>query len=333
MKVEKMLKDLLRPIVRPIKTKYEELWSKPILDKAAGKLKAFDNLDAPYIIVAVPGCLCELELCLRHIPEQQNLLIVDNGLPAWEKSWFNDKHQEIPVLELGNKMIDHARVLDMILDNFGKPFGILDYDCFVFEPSLFDELPKIESDVMMNVLFCQKDNQLEIKTPATFIAFLNTDLINQIKQRFDVNSQSKYFFEISKEVKNQLKLIGVDEEHQLEQYKSYFDTLQLWNALGLSLGYEVNFIKELNTREADGIFHVGAGSSHTSLKRYWAKRGTYFWRRALETCPYSDLQEQYYRKYGPMKTADIHEQVPGLVEELGNVYFENVEKIVSGWEK
>jgi len=333
MKVQKLLKNLLRPIVRPIKTKYEDLWSKPILDEAASKLKAFDNLDSPYIIVAVPGCLCELELCLRHIPIQQDLLIVDNGLTGWERSWFNDKHRQIPVLELGKKMIDHARVLDMILDNFGKAFGILDYDCFVFEPSLFDNLSKIESDVMMNALFCQTDNQLNIKTPETFIAFLNTDLINQIKQKFGVNSQSKYFFEISNEVRSQLKLIGVDKDHPLEQYKNYFDTTRLWTALGLSLGYKVNFIKELNTREADGVFHIGAGSSHTSLNRYWAKRGTYFWRRALETCPYSELQEQYYRNYGPMKTADIHEKVPGLVKELGNVYFENVEKIVARWEK
>ena len=82
MKVEKMLKDLLRPIVRPIKTKYEELWSNATLDKSAGEVKAFDILEAPYIIVAVPDSLCNLELCLPHIPKQQNLLIVGNCLPA-----------------------------------------------------------------------------------------------------------------------------------------------------------------------------------------------------------------------------------------------------------
>ena len=83
---------------------------------------------------------------------------------------------------------------------------------------------------MMNALFCQTDNHSNIKTPETFIAFLNTDLINQIKQKFGVNSQSKYYFEILTRLETNFKLIGVDKDHPLEQYKNYFDTSRLFDS-------------------------------------------------------------------------------------------------------
>ncbi|MGI6259095.1 MAG: hypothetical protein ACOYKC_04475 [Anaerolineaceae bacterium] len=324
---------LLRKIKQQLHQVYQKLLAhlaKERVIEETGKLRYIKD---PIFIVAMPGCLCELSLCLSFLTNDQAVVVINNGLSNWELGWLKEHLPNLQILQFSPYILDHAIILDFLLHSLENPFGILDYDCFVYELELIPQLQNLQKDELLSALFCQTDNDLGLQSPETFIAWLNPKLIKEIQKKYSVTSAGAYYSSLSEKVKNALKRIGIDEENPIEKYKGYFDTTRLWVCLGYSEGYKVRFVKSLNTRESDGVFHVGAGTSHSSLKRFWSRRGTYFWRRALETCPDEELKAYYYGKYGKMTTADILDEVPEIKKQLGDVYFENVEKIVSQWQE
>ncbi len=291
------------------------------------------HIKNPLFIVAMPGCLCELSLCISFLTNDQAIVIINNGLSNWELSWLKERLPNLQVIQFSPYILDHAIILDFLLHSLENPFGILDYDCFVYEPELIPQLQNLQKDELLSALFCQTDNDLGLQSPETFVAWLNPRPIREIQKKYSVTSAGTYYLPLSEKVKNALQKIGIDEENPIEKYKGYLDTTRLWVCLGYSEGYKVRFVKSLNTREADGVFHVGAGTSNSILKRYWSRHGTYFWRRTLETCPDEALKAHYYSQYGKMTTTDIINKVPEIKNQLGDVYFENVEKIVIQWQK
>lgn len=291
-------------------------------------IESIGALPTPFFIVAMPGCLCELILCVKHFNNKRPLVIIDNGLSDWEANWLRNWNHNLKTIQFASETLNHDLIIDTLINNFDSQFGILDYDCFIFDTDLLEKLDHLASDEMISALFCQTDNDLGLFSPETFIAVLNPTVIRPLQKEFSASSRAIYYDQLTPEQKSALLKIGIDRDHPIEKYKGYFDTTRLWVCLGYAKGLRVKFIKRLNTRDADGVFHVGAGTSHTNLNRYWTKRGTWFWRRALEECPYQDLREYYYQKYGPLTTQDVLKQVPEIKSQLGDVYFENVEKIV-----
>jgi len=298
--------------------------------KAKRHFSDLPNLENPFFIIGIPGSLCEVNLCLKFIPDDQPIIFVANGLDKWESTWVKNNLQVGGLMKIG-KMVAHAEILDLLFDMFRKPFGIIDYDCFVFEPSLFAKLTKIQEYTLLNAYFVHLNRKLNLDIPETFFMFFNTIVINKIRDWYNVGSALIHYNHLSNEVKQRLLVIGIDDTHYLEEHKDYFDTARLLIALGLAKGFNCNYMsrKHTLTKNYNEVFHVGAGHKTNRLNNIWNIRGTYFWRRSLETCKDRELQAHYYRKYGNLKSSEIPTLVPELCDQIGEAFFECVEKIVN----
>lgn len=288
------------------------------------------QLKNPFFIVGIPGSLCEVEICLKFLPEDQDVVFVANGLDKWELEWAKRNLHVDAFVIINRTVLRHGSVLDLLFEEYREPFGIMDYDCFVFDSTLFSRLTSIKEDTLLNATYGQMNRKLNLDIPETFIMFFNTPIISQIRKTYSVDSNLTYYSQLSDKVKQKLREIGIDRAHQPEDFKNYFDTAKLWISLGLAEGYRIGLIDRQYTltNDFEKVFHVGAGNKTDRLNSIWNVRGTYFWRRALETCRDKELQKRYYEKYGSLKSEDIPTLVPEFYEQIGKAFFEAVEKIV-----
>ena len=291
--------------------------------------KSIRGLENPLVIIGMSGCLHLVSLCLRFIPDRQKLIFVSNGLSDWENAWAKKNLRLDGYLKF-KKRYYHADVLDFLFSFFSDPFGIIDYDCFVFDPSFFEKFHELSSNSLLNSAFVHHNPLLSRNFPETFLLFFNTEIIKSIQKEFNVDSKPVNYSNLSNKVRASVGSIGITDNCYPEEYKNYFDTLRLWVCLGMAKGYECNFVSNYTNVSipGDAIYHVGSGSSNSDFKTPWRARGTFFWRRALEECGFPDLQKEYWDRFGDARAKDFVEQNPIIADQLSPGYFEQVEKII-----
>lgn len=320
---------LIKPIYRSLKQIRYEIATHRTKFRAYANFPDLSTIKNPYFIVGIPGCLHVVDLCLKYVPSDIEIVLVSNGLDRFECEWAR-ANLRVSVIIHVDKLLAHGDILDLIFDKFQQPFGILDYDCFVFDSSYFSRLKKIGNNSLFSTLFLHKNQTLGLKYPQTFLMYFNTPLINMVKTEFRVTSKTYYTHNISPGIWKQLKTIGIDQQHFPEEYKDYFDTLRLLLSLGYSKGFTSDFIEEIagNQQPNDRIFHVGGVSCMGIPKTKWGTRGVYLWRRILEASTDNALRERYWRKYGAMTASEFRKKNWIFSEKIGNEYFDFVEKII-----
>lgn len=289
------------------------------------------NLTTPFIIIGIPGTLCLVDLCLKFIPEDQDVVFVANGLDRWETNWAKN-NLGVDSFVVINKTLPHAQVLDLFFDHYQKPFGIIDYDCYVFEKSLYKRLKDIDSNTMMSSVYCYKNKELNLEMFETFIMFLNSPVINKVKRKFNVDSKVTTIEMLPARLKEKLLTLGIDQNHYPDLHRgSFFDTLRLIYLLGLTEGYRCNFPRKypFYSKDHSEIFHAGAGHKNWSLREIQNLRGTFLWRRALESCNYPELQNYYWKLYGDMRSKDVLTNAPDLSKRLGEKFHNAIENIIN----
>ena len=297
----------------------------------SSQLERLRPIESPFFIICLHGSLHLVDLCLKYFPANQKVVLISNGLSKWEIAWAKKNLKVDDFLFLPKRVV-HGVVLDLLIGSLEHPFGLLDYDCFVFNPSLFFRLSSINPQSMLNALFVYSNNALNLDFPESYMLFLNPKLIRAIQNKYGVNSKVIDYQSLSPQVKNKLLEIQIDDNHLPEGHKKYFDTMRLWIALGFADGYTCNFIERYPTVSdpSNEIYHVGCGSSHRlDVISKWEARGAYFWWRALESTNKWDLQQYYWHEFGKHKSQDVLIRNPDTVGKLGKNYFDQVETIIS----
>lgn len=314
-----------------IKERYEILRTQSLFPK----IKPINN---PIVIVVVPGSLAQAYLNIKILPKSQQVILFANGLDEFEIDWARRHLPQVNLVIHRPNMISHGKVIDLCINEIPESFGILDADCFVFDQDLLEEMIEVPDHSIWNACFARRtdrrtDNKWK-QTSETFFLFFNRDKVLKVMNRYSVSADYVRYINLPRRLRIKLEKIGIDAKRPLETDKpDYLDTTRILMALAKEEGYCVNFVREFTTKSSEGIFHVGAGHHHSNLDFYWNRRGTYFWRRVLETCPFNDLKDYYIKKYGSMTSDDIKRAFPDLERELGETYFINVEKIVDQWQK
>jgi len=321
---------MARSLYNKIKKLGADLYAKIIALPVGNQIRKIQNINSPFFIIAIPGSLHIVELCLHYVPSSQNIIIISNGLSQWEYEWSRDNLQYAGLVSI-SKILEHGQVIDIIINHYQKPFGILDYDCFVFNPSIYSKITDIDNNTMLNALFVHRNELMNLDIPETFILYINCELIKKIQTKYDVNSQIQKFHQVSKKAKVALENIGINEMNYPEEHKDYFDSLRLWYCLGILEGYKTNFLKRLPTvsSSSDDIFHVGGSSNKLNFNSKWVLRGSYFWWRVLETCRHKEIQKVYHERYGNYRSSDILRKNQDLSLQLEPEFFQQVEKIIA----
>lgn len=289
-------------------------------------------VDNPFFVIIMPGSLQILKKFMQYIPDAVNIVFIFNGLDNWEKNWVQSKYADLHSIVL-ETTLKHDTVIDLLIDRFRKPFGIIDSDCFVFDSRLFEEMQTISNRTMVNALFLYNNAQLNLDVPQTYFLYINPKPIAEIKARYHINSKPYKYEKLSKKIRKQISKIGIDSTHNPESFKPLFDTLRLIICLGLSDGYQVNYPRKYQSSLLPNqeIYHVGAVYCNDNIKRLTLFRGSYFWRLCLDKSHDPDLIDRYHRKYGSLTSQELLKSNLEFAEYSSTKNFvEFVEKIIDG---
>ena len=290
--------------------------------------KKLEDLKDPFFIVLIPGSLHIFEICLRFIPPSVNIVLVLNGLDQWERDYLSTKYI-YPSISI-REMTKHGKVLDLIFDNYQKPFGIIDYDCFVIDISLFERIKNIPNQSLMNAIFLYHDEVSHLDIPRTFFLFLNTPLIDEIRKRYHLTADSCVFQELSQEAKKQISKLGMNAQIKLMNNLTNFDTLHAILSLGFSKGLNVNFIERLDheTVSIDEVIHIGGISKPNEIHSMYSLRGALFWRKSLEANPSNELRQHYYELFGEKSSEELIKEHPERFKRISEEFLNAADHLI-----
>ncbi|PKO09626.1 MAG: hypothetical protein CVU40_10045 [Chloroflexi bacterium HGW-Chloroflexi-2] len=288
-----------------------------------------DIKDNTFFIIAIPGCLHILEICLKNIPNYINIIIVSNGLTGWEQTWLSKNLKFRKIIKIPF-LYPHGEVIDILIKNIDKPFGIMDYDCFVFDHNLFKEAIVISQNHQLNAFFCYKNKKIDLELPETFFLYINPYVYNQLMKKYRINCNITTYFDLPISVRKKIQKIGILKNQMPEDHKNYFDTLKVLIVLGIADGKKINFIRKFPTgfEPSNEIFHVGGSSDPNNYKNLWSLRGSYLWRFVLENHWDKELRKNYELKFGEKTTDKILDSYPESRKLIGNDFFIFVDNLI-----
>jgi hypothetical protein len=183
-----MLKEFLRPYYSPMIEFITGGAKKNLSQKLVKNNLKPDQLESPFFVVATQGNLHVVQLCLKYVPPNQDIVVILNGLEGWEKEWAFE-HLTSKGFIVFPFLIDHWMVIDYLLNWFSKPFGLLDEDCFVLDKDCFAKLQKFPERTSFASYYSYTNRKLNLTAPETMFLFLNTPVINEIKKKYRVSSK------------------------------------------------------------------------------------------------------------------------------------------------
>jgi len=316
-------------IYRRLYSLRSDLFAFLALTRTKTTLKALERLEKPIFIISIPGTLHLVELCQRFIPRGRNVVLIANGLSDWELVFARDKLARAEIIEIPH-MLEHGYVIDLLLAGLRQPFCLLDFDCFVFNQTLFAEMSEIPPGNMMNAVFSHHNPELNLYIPQTFMLTFDPQVIHPLQMKYHAPSKKQDLSIVSGRVRRKLTEIGVNPDHYPLEYMAYFDTLHLWYSLGVADGLKPNFVRNYpdNFSDYNEVIHVGSSSSNNKTHARYHMRGSYFWRRALEECPYPQLIAYYLSHFGSASSRELLQQNLTLASQFTSDFFTFIEEII-----
>lgn len=255
-------------------------------------------------------------------PPQVKIAIISNGLSSYENEWLKENIRCDQIIALSSVFL-HGDVIDLLVKNVEYPFGILDYDCFVFRPELFIEAANIEKNDQLNAFFYTANQSLNLEIPSTFFLFINAPVYRELMSKYRINCTHYAYYQLPLRVREKLRIIGIDGKHRPDSFKNYFDTLQALMMIGLVEGNSIKFKRKLPSRftPSDEVFHVGGVSDPNSYKHLWGVRGSYLWRLVLDHHPDDSLRRYYEGIYGVKSPSEVLDSFPNSRRKIGDDFF------------
>ena len=311
---------------------HQEFFDQILTRFSSRQIKDLPEMVNPFFVTGISGSLHIMNLALKYIPSNVDLVLILNGMEKWEQDWAKNHFEVKAVITMDSKRtLPHSAILDLLLDNYANPFGILDYDCFVFNQECFTAIQSFTANSVINSLFEYKYTNVNLRIPHTFFLFFNSQVIKRIKDKYGVNSSITDFRSgLNSTVLEGLNKIGINENNYPETNKKYFDTLRLLVCLAYSEGYSCNILDEFVTKpvENSDAFHVGGVANPNYYKSFWSMRGVYFWRRALEECKDLKIKQKYHEKYGFKRPEEVFEKSPEIKNQISQEFYNFIEGIV-----
>jgi hypothetical protein len=292
------------------------------------------SLTKPIYIIATPGNLPCVKLCLNHIPRDEECVVVFNGLEPWECSWAT-RHLKCSGFITLRKMVRHYHLIDYLISKNRSVFGIVDFDCFVFDETVFQILKDMPPTAAFSSFYGKCTNDLSIIFPETFLLYMDAEKLRKISRKYQANSTEKDWNSLSRKTRDALLGLGFDEKTLPENWKTYYDTSRALMALSLVENYTFHFpFGPRANSDNEFAIHIGYMASvpirGVYTKGWYQARGSYFWNRALESLTDKELKQAYTRKYGYTRPEDILERID---EEERRLFYKNdflgsVERII-----
>lgn len=317
----------LKSIEDKLQTLLRNRASKIFINSQLNQLSRHNNL---LFIIGLKGSLHIIQICLRYVPKTENVVLILNGMDPFEIEYVR-KNLKVARIVVVKEQLKHGEIMDYLFSNMKTNFGILDYDCFIIDPTYFQKIKQIKDNSMGNVLFMYHNPVLGLEVPLTHFMYFNTPLTRKIIKEYEIRCSIKYYKLLSDKIKQKMREIGIDENHLTEDFKDYLDTMRVLFSVGIAEGYPFHWIDRNVDNDADKnvVFHPGGVSDPRILHNRWRLRGSYFWQSALEKNPDKLLREYYSNIFGPLPSVLYLKEQMIIEGHTGPGFFNSVEKILT----
>lgn len=293
-------------------------------ENMVNKLNTFSN-KKPVFIIAMPGSLHILDLCLSFLPKQANIILILNGLCRWEETWVSHNLNCEWIIRT-NWVLDHPTIINKLFENIDYPFGIMDYDCFLINSDAYQQFVSVIHESLGNALFYQKLDHLKIFLPHTHALFFNTVRVKSIFKNYDIDARRIEYDQLPKKSQTVLQKIGVNTAC-LPEEDFNFDTLKVMILLGIANKIEFNRISNPDQPIA---LHIGCITNPENHSNRWSQRASYFWQLVLHNHKDKKLKCFYLDKY--LNLPDLSKLKKSLENDefTSPDFFNKVERILMG---
>lgn len=282
--------------------------------------EAFQRNHAPvggghFYLILMPGTLQFVVPCLSLLPAHMRVILIENGAAEWERQYLARAFPQHPIFKLltfPGSSLSHGTVLTLLLEWNEHPFGVLDHDCYVFDPSIFADLKFGERDCLVAV-FGNTAARVGIPYPETFFLYFNSTLLKPIMRRYGVDARA--YRTLPHTARDPLATIGVRDGVYLKEYHDYFDTLHVLLLLAIAEGLTVRYLQSV---DADSIAHLGSTSSgvaHTKDLMH-----SYVQLRFMELLKDVRVCHRYRRRTHPFRaSSEVRSLIPRAPEAVAKM--------------
>jgi hypothetical protein len=263
-----------------------------------------------YFLIVMPRTLHFLLPCLKLLPKELSVTLVANGAQPWELSLLESRYPDRPIVRLATlpgSSIAHGDMIDMMLEASDEPFGILDHDIYVFDPSIFARLQPRERECMVGAMG-DLSRRTGLAYPLTHLLVFNTPVLRELMSRFGVSA--RMYRKLPTQVKSKLANLRLSDGAPLKDYHGFFDTGHVLLGLGYAEGFAPRI--ERTARDSD-IVHVGGTSIGTHHTKDLA--ALYIHAVFLELCGDPEIRRRYAYLIAPFESArQIRERIQATPE-------------------
>lgn len=298
--------------------------------RLARQIRKITRLENPFAMIIMPGTLHVAELAASYCPKDIHLIIILNGLSAWERNWAV-KHLKSAVTVRSGFAHPHDKTLEILVRNLPSDFGILDSDMLVLNPDCFRRIQLLGEGVAMNTYFILKNERTGLAIPQTFFLFFNLKIVTNVINKYRVGFVSYFWQDLPVLAQRRLAQLGLGPDNYPHSFKNAFDTLQAVMMLCLAEGHPFGILGQTSgaPRPDDNLFHVGAVSYWRGVNDVWKLRGAYFSMRLLEDHKDDELRQRYQKLFGCISPGEIRKQIDSAKQVSPAGFFEFVEKLVT----
>jgi hypothetical protein len=258
----------------------------------------------PFYVIVMPGTLHFLVPCLRLLPAHVTVHLVANGATAWELAHLArtfPAYRQVALATLPGSSLAHGDVITMLIECGPPAFGLLDHDCYVFDPSCFAHAAPMPRQCMV-AWFGGFGAKANLTYPLTFFLLLNGAVLRDIMARHHVDA--RLYRRVPPRVRGTLANVGLAHVTALKDHHDFYDTLHLLTALALAGGYDVDYADTM----PGAIVHLGGTSSFVANTR--TLLDTYMHLRFLDLAD-DDVRTHYAARFRPFaSSADVRARIP-----------------------
>lgn len=219
---------------------------------------------------------------ITFIPTKVNLVLICAGMDESEITWINKK-LKYPTFFIDNYWND-KQVHQMLFQVNQNNYGWIDCDCFVLNPTIFDEMTVLDEHTSINVCWASRDKKSGHLLLNTYLLFINIKSIHDMNNLSlntspglyiypqDMSSNRIYPAEPNIIQSNHLPYIQEFNGTYPRQFSpdkddGFFDTLLLFQFVAEGLGYDIKRIRMMchDNYMSDELLHVGGSSSSSRM--------------------------------------------------------------------
>jgi len=264
-----------------------------------------DQSDGHFYVIVMPQTLHFLLPCLRLVANDMRLILLLNGASRWEADLLRARWPKLPqfrVATLPNSSVSHGSMINMLLRDNDRDFGLFDHDLYLFDKTVLAQLQFADGEFLLCLL---SDASVDGKWvyPLTHFLYFRVEVFKRLMERYGVGARS--YHEVPEPARGQLISLGLRDGATMKSYHDFYDTLHVLLGLAYAEGLSV---AQLELPE-DGVYHVGGTSIGTHHTKNLAH--LYIQLRFLELVNEPLLHRRYASVTAPfMSASELRKRVP-----------------------